>query len=352
MKEHSCSLALCLCLVVSLTAACSEDPAAGDGGPRDGSVTPPADGSTAPTDSSTVATDTSPRDGGGTVSADGWTYDERVVLYLTNRVRTDPAFFNLQWGGRDTTAPAPSPPMGDDDPLQQAARFQAEHIDTECSLCENHASCCVLGHVEGAVQCVEPAESCGGTGPRARVTLWSPHYTTENGAQGTRTPENSVMAWISSGGHFSSMNGNHRLLGVGRSGTVWIQVFGNDGSAPPTFAHGVHYRRMLIEGGGTGIRSYRLDSADVRMFGVTYYAPDAGGPREVYVLVDGERHDLALTHGAVAHGSYEAEVPLGAGCAPYTFHLVDADGLEHVDPPTGHLNAALAMDETCPFVVP
>jgi len=333
-----------------LAAACSDDPTAEDGGAVDTGVTTRPDDGATPTDSGT-RTDTGSRsDGGGTTPPDGWTYDERVVLYLTNRVRTDPEYFNTQWAARDTSAPAPSPPLHDDDPLQQAARFQAEHIDADCSLCTNHASCCVLGRVDGAVQCIEPAESCGGTGPGARVALWSPHYTTENGAQGTRTPENTVMAWINSGVHFRSMNGSHRLLGVGRSGTIWVQDYGNDDSEPPAFAHGAHYRRMIIE--GTIIRSFSLDPAEVRMFGVTYYAPGAGAPREAYVLFGGERHDLSLTHGSADHGSYEAEVPVGAACTAYTFHLVDSAGVEHVDPPTGHLNAALEMDDTCPFVAP
>lgn len=335
--------------------ACSHSPSAMDGGADvvfDGDAEPT---DSAPSDSARDSPSDSPFDGSVDTDARvdaaammpvGWTYEERVVLFLTNRVRAAPGFFNAEWALR-TGAPSPSPPLHGDDPLHEAARFQAEHIDSECSLCMNHASCCVLGRVGAEVQCTEPAPACGGTGPRERVSLWSPHYSGENAAQGSRTPEDTVLAWILSSGHFANMNGAHTLLGVGQSGNVWVQNFGNDGSAPPTFGMGVHYRRMLIE--GDFVRSFRPDPAPVRMFGIMYHAPGAGPPREAYVVVDDERHELVLTHGVADHGSYEAEVALGSDCSRYTFHLVDGAGVVHIDPSVGHRNASLEESDDCSF---
>ena len=279
-------------------------------------------------------------------------YEERVVLYLTNCVRSDPSFFNDHWTFRDSGAPSPSRPLHHHDGLHGAARFQAEHIDHDCTLCQDHSSCCELGLVDGQVECVGPLGGCGGTGWRDRVKFWYEHPSSENAASGQGSPEMAIYSWVNSLGHFNNLNGSsHTLLGVGQSNRIWVQNFGT-GAAPDTpFAEGVHYRKVIIEGGDIS-RTVKLDPSDNRIFGITYYDPGMGLPDEIYVLLDGVRYDLENVYGTEDHGAYEVMIELGEGCFPYVFHLTDSVGAKYAYPEKGHLNAALDMSDGCPVYLP
>ena len=143
-------------------------------------------------------------------------YEERVVNYLTNCVRAEPSFFNEHWASRDTVAPSPSYPLHHHDELHGAARFHAEHIYHDCTLCQDHSSCCELGLVDGQVECVGPLGGCGGTSWIDRIRFWYDHPSGENAASGQLSPEMAIYLWVISLGHYNNMNGSlHTLLGVG-----------------------------------------------------------------------------------------------------------------------------------------
>ena len=68
-------------------------------------------------------------------------YQERVILYMTNRARTEPDKFK-------PSEPYPAtPPLQWDLALSKAARFHAAHINEADCWCPDHSSCCAL---EGA----------------------------------------------------------------------------------------------------------------------------------------------------------------------------------------------------------
>ncbi len=246
-------------------------------------------------------------------------YDERVLLYLTNRLRTEPTAFNPD------EPYEPSPPLKWDYALNQAARFHAQHIIEASCWCEDHSSCCTLTDSGGEVACATSASTCGGTSADERVSYWSPNYAGENMARGQMTPQAAIDGWTFSSGHWQNINrGGNSLLGAGAYNNAWVQDFGVGGQRPVA-EDGIHFQ----------------DGGLVR-FGINYYQPNTGGPQSILAVVNGECHELDLTYGAPELGSFETAMQLEPGCHRYYFFVRDGDGNDHVYPTTGSLGAAVA----------
>lgn len=259
---------------------------------------------------------------------DGYpSYPERVVLYLTNRARTEPEAFNAQ------EPYEPTPPLRFDADLAKAARWQARHIIEQSCWCEDHSSCCDMQAADEGGQCAGASGTCGATGPSERVGYWSAQYTGENAAKGYQSAQAAVDGWIHSSGHWANINnGGHDLLGPGNFQTGWVQDFGAASQPPPVAADGIHF-----------------GSQTNQTFGITYYQPDTGGPQTILAIVDGECHELDLAYGQPDHGAFEATLSLDPGCHRYYFHVTDGDGAEHVYPSQGSLGAAVGQTDDCPL---
>ncbi len=254
-------------------------------------------------------------------------YSERLVLYFTNRSRTDPPSFNPEGGY------APTPPLRHDLDLARAARFHASHILDASCFCEDHSSCCPLEGTGDDVSCGGAVTGCGAEESDARVARFAEGYTGENMALGQRSAAEAVEAWTFSSGHWANMNapGSTRL-GVGNVDTAWVQDFGRGGQ-PHVIGDGIHF----------------ADGSSTR-FGTTYYQPDTGGPRTALVIVGGECHELDLEHGTAEHGAFEASVSLDPGCHRYYFHFTDGDGVDWTYPDFGSFGVSAGGAE-CEFFI-
>lgn len=253
------------------------------------------------------------------------TYPERLVLYFTNRARTEPSAFN-----EEETYP-PAPPLRWDLALSKAGRWQARHILEDGCWCEDHSSCCDVAREDGSVQCLDSPGSCGATGPRERVSLWTDSYSGENAAQGQSTARKAMNAWINSSGHWKNItSAEHDLLGVGEHESAWVQDFGR-GEEPPVAGDGIHFE--------SGART---------AFGITYYQPGTGGPQSILAVVDGTCHELDLAYGEPELGAFETSVSLEPGCHRYYFHVTDGDGATHTYPSEGSLAVDNGADD-CPL---
>ncbi|MFW5966840.1 MAG: CAP domain-containing protein [Persicimonas sp.] len=252
-------------------------------------------------------------------------YEERAVLYLTNRARTEPDAFN------EDDSYEPSSPLRYDHDLARAARWQAEHIIEQDCWCEDHSSCCEMeADDDGGGQCAGSADACGATTAEERVGYWSNDYSGENAAMGQQSAEEAIDGWINSPGHWQNINGGHGELGPGNHAAGWVQVFGRRSEPPPVAADGIH-----------------LSGQSSTTFGITYHQPDTGGPDEIMVVVDGECHDLDLAYGNPENGAFETTVSLDQGCQRYWFHVTDGEGNQHAYPTRGSL-AVDNGDEDCP----
>jgi uncharacterized protein YkwD len=259
---------------------------------------------------------------------DGYpSHNERVVLYLTNRARTEPDAFNPE-------EPYPAtPPLRFDLNLSKAARFHAQHIIDAGCWCEDHSSCCPMEEAAEGGQCAGPSTGCGATMPGERVAYWSSNYTGENQAQGYQTAHAVLDGWIHSSGHWQNINSStHNLLGSGEYNTGWVQDFGAGSGARPVAADGIHFTDQTNQ-----------------TFGITYFQPGTGGPRTILAIVDGQCHDLDLAYGQPELGAFETTLSLEPGCHRYYFHITDGDGNNHVYPSQGSLGAVVGSAEDCPL---
>ena len=253
-------------------------------------------------------------------------HDERVMIYLTNRARSQPEKYNPQ-------EPYPAtPPVRWDLKLSEAARFHAEHIIKASCWCEDHSSCCALTSVPGGAQCQGPSTGCGVTDASTRVLMYSPNYSAENMARGQRTPAEAVDGWINSSGHWRNINGGHTMLGVGRYEAAWVQDFGRGGGVPPVAEDGVHFTQGASQ-----------------VFGITYYQPGTGGPRSILAIINGQCRELELVAGKPEHGAFETSLTLEPGCHRYYFYVRDGRGEDHVYPSTGSFAVNVAGASGCPF---
>jgi len=253
-------------------------------------------------------------------------YSERVLLYLTNQLRTEPVAFN------PGDPFPPSPPLRYDVALGRAARFHAEHIIEASCWCEDHSSCCELEAVGNGAQCSTAPSGCGVTDAGTRVSMFSPAYAGENMARGQTTPAQAIEGWTFSPGHWTNINqGSHRLLGPGNYQTAWVQDFGSGGS-PPVIGDGIH----MSAGAST-------------RFGITYYQPGTGGPRTALVIVEGVCHEMDVVYGGPEHGSFEVSTSLGPGCHRYYFHFTDGQGNDLTYPSRGSFGVGNSAE--CEFFI-
>jgi uncharacterized protein YkwD len=255
------------------------------------------------------------------------THQERVVLYLTNRARTQPEKYNpgLPY--------PPTPPLRYDKRLSESARFHAEQIIEGSCWCADHSSCCQIGRRDDQIVCLTPNTSCGQMTASERVAFWTPQYSGENMAQGYMNGAGATDGWINSPGHWGNFNSSaHTLLGVGQYKTGWVQNFGRASGAPPVAADGIH-----------------LDTASGATFGITYYQPGTGGPRDAIVVVNGQCHALSLESGKADHGAFETTLSLPNGCHRYMFYVRDGQGNDHVWPAQGSFAVNKGGAENCPL---
>ncbi len=255
-------------------------------------------------------------------------YEERVLLYLTNRARTAPSDFN------PGDPYPPSQPLQFDYELTVAARFHAQHIIDESCWCEDHSSCCPLSGSGEDVACSGPTTGCGAVSAEGRLSLFSSAYSGENMAMGQPTPAAAMEAWIFSPGHWANINnpGSNRM-GPGNYQSAWVQDFGAAAGPSSVIADGIHF----------------ADGQAMR-FATTYKQTGSGGPRTALVIVDGECHDLALVNGVPEQGAFETSVSLSAGCHRYYFHFTDGNGNDVTHPSFGSFGVGVATG-ACEFFI-
>ena len=253
-------------------------------------------------------------------------HQERLLLYLTNKVKSDPAAFN------PSDPYDPTPPMAWDLALSKAARFHARDIAEQGCWCEDHSSCCELEGMGDETTCASAPTGCGAASAGDRVGRFSPNYSGENMATGQASATAALDAWINSEGHWWNINQPHGLLGVGNVDRAWVQDFGDGGNAIRVIGDGIHER--------VGAKT---------RFGITYYQPGTGGPQAALVVVDGECHELEFVAGSLEHGALEAELALGGGCHRYVFVVRDGQGIDHTYPSQGSFATGDSSDSDCPF---
>jgi hypothetical protein len=220
-------------------------------------------------------------------------YDERVVLYATNRARVDPA--KEGW----SSYPA-QPPLQWNYQLNESSR--AHSTDMRDTPCFQH-------------------NSCNGTDCFARVNSyytgqWSNEG--ENISAGVPDGLTAVHNWLYEIGAAAGETG-HRdnifskdftLMGTGFAAggsqytNYWTQDFIGTGVTRPAMTDGIHFPKT-----GSSVT-----------FGVTW--SDAAAPAKISVVVDGACHDLTLARGNGGQAAYEAMLSIAGGCHAYYFRGV------------------------------
>jgi uncharacterized protein YkwD len=254
-------------------------------------------------------------------------YEERVVLYATNRARVSPT--TEGW----PTYPA-QPPMQWNDQLNQSSR--AHSIDMRDTPCFQHPS-------------------CDGTDTFTRVLTyytgpWS--MLAENISAGEADPQTVVHDWINeinaapgeTGHRDSIFSSALTLIGVGfaaggttKTPNYWTQDFVGTSIKRPRLADGIHFPKTAAAGGQI-------------TFAATYYDAAVGaGQPQIFAVVDGTCDGLPLVRGTTGLGAYEGAVPLADGCHPYYFVATLGDGVALATyPDTGALQAGTgAAASTC-----
>ncbi|MCY1055358.1 hypothetical protein [Nannocystis sp. SCPEA4] len=294
-------------------------------------------------------------------------HNERVLGFMTNRIRVDPASADalLSMDGKTPSGrpiPPVTPPLELVADLARAAHFQSTHIaTTDCPLCVDHSTCCVLAGMDDATHCEGPVTDCGVTSMGQRFSHFSDRAHEENGAEGYGSPELAILGWIGSDPHWGSINSAYATaLGTGFAQgfgkPVYHLVFGSDGTYPVA-GDGVHFRDIIRDGSFGA----KLQPEDTPTFGITYALPGGGPPQVAQVVhyTDGVTpvcEPLALRHGQPDQGTYEAVLSPGPGCHRYFFHIVDGQGVERLYPTTGTLGFPLlplgADPASCPDFEP
>jgi hypothetical protein len=220
------------------------------------------------------------------------THADRELFFWSNAVRVAPDAFRSDYpcdfdrfaAGEKT----PKPPLRFDADLTAAAAYHSNDMRTD-------------GYFDH--------DSNDGTSWDARIRRYYRGGTiAENIAQGYASPYDAVVrGWMCSSGHRANlMSDRYEDLGVGVSGNYYTQDFGaGAGSTPRATTMGLHLPRV--------------PGAQVQ-FGVDWSAN--APPDELYVVVAGERHDLALSVGTEERGVWAVTVPTGTGCRPYHFVAV------------------------------
>ncbi len=237
-------------------------------------------------------------------------YDERVVLYATNRDRVDPA--KAGWSSYPAV-----PPLEWNYQLNESAREHSQDMhDTPC-----------FQH-----------NSCNGTDVFQRIeSYYTASYSSigENISAGVPDGVTAVYNWIYEIGAAAGETG-HRdnifssdftLMGTGfvaggsQYQNYWTQDFIGTTITRPRMGDGIHFP---VSGSSV-------------TFGVTWYGKGVA-PTKVEVIVDGQCQTLALARGTAAQGAYELATTLASGCHEYYFRGTAADGVTTY-PDSGSLGA-------------
>ncbi len=250
----------------------------------------------------------------GEPSGDYPDYDERVVLYATNRARANPS----QEGWPSYPA---QPPLQWNEQLNESAR--AHSIDMRDTPCFQH-------------------NSCDNTDVFTRITTY---YTTsyseigENISAGVPDGVTAVHNWLYEIGAAAGETG-HRdnifskdftLMGVGFAvgGTqyqnYWTQDFIGTPVTLPALSDGIHFPVTAATGKSL-------------TFGATWYDAAGRPPAAISAVIDGHCHTLALTRGGDGLAAYETSATLADGCHPYYF-LATVGSTTSIYPSTGSLQA-------------
>jgi MYXO-CTERM domain-containing protein len=285
---------------------------------------------------------------------DGYPADqERMVLVLTNLARhaakNDCGDWEAEQGAAVKKNPLVHSHVGN-----IAARYTSQHMaDLGCF---QHESCCVLGNVNGQVQCTAPAscnadpcaKNCtGGTGTAQRYGLLGmTSFSGENIARGYPSAFDVWCGWMNSDGHRQNIYGSHSELGVGRVGSqgcgrYWTQAFGSGGGAIPRIP-----AASAMHGPNTPSNAANM------YFAANYFDNGGLSPKRSVVVVNGHCFDLEKAWGHADNGTYQARFSepddIPAGCHPYYFLFVDGDAQRHTYPDNGSLFVALGAGTTCP----
>jgi uncharacterized protein YkwD len=244
-------------------------------------------------------------------------YEERVVLYATNKARMDPSAEG--WA----SFPA-QPPFQWNYDLNRSAR--AHSIDMRDTPCFQH-------------------ESCDGTDPFVRIkTFYTASWNSmgENISAGVPDAVTAVYNWINEIGAAAGETGHRENIfsssftmmgsGYAAGGTkyhnYWTQDFVGVTKPParPLMTDGIHIRAS-----GTGGKM---------SFGTTYYdGSSSAAAVAVNVVIDGTCMPLPLTRGTPTRGAYEADITLTDGCHGYYF--VSNNGTTTVYPDSGGLQVGV-----------
>jgi hypothetical protein len=291
---------------------------------------------------------------------------ERMLLVLTNLARHSPTTPRGNACGDWTQERGDSPPLL---PLvyvpaaQHAGDFSAEHLAQHG--CFQHASCCVLGEVNGRVQCVSEA-SCagkrckrqcsGGTSALDRYTLVGfPSVSGENiavtqpGSAGPAAPFDVWCAWMRSDSHRLAITSKeHTALGIGRhrstgepcQGDYWVQSFGR----------GTYDIPRVPAASAVFAPSDGVEPGASVSFLANYFDASGAAPTAVYLRIEERCVPLTRHYGVEGNGTYEAVERIAAGaetCRPYHFEVRDAQGTSWRYPPQGELALPAGRDLRC-----
>ncbi|MFZ5785531.1 MAG: CAP domain-containing protein, partial [Acidobacteriota bacterium] len=284
-------------------------------------------------------------------------WEERVILVLTNRARVDPAAESAAvCGGSCATYPA-SKPLDYLAAAGRAARFQTTSLikaksglmhESVCELvsnlgslypdsCDGSPSCACVGGAASCV-CTGSAPYCtapgGLTAWNARVSRFGVSAAGENIAAGYSDPVAAFNGWVKSSGHWQNINNaNHRRIGTGffaGTGGCWsamyAQVF-TGGTAVTGLAGGAHHPKT-----GSATTSFKLWA--------NYTS--AGAPQLATVNIDGTCQPMTLERGTGANGTFLLQQTLAAGCHRYYFYFRDETGAITSYPSTGSYGLGVA----------
>ena len=302
------------------------------------------------------------------VPKDGFpSWEERVILVLTNRARSDPGAQSQETCGGGCVSYPASKPLSHNHDMARAARFHAASTkkagaglqhDSICRLvsnlasiypgkCDGDPSCACEG---GSASCScsggKPYCSCPGgacTSTWGRIGLFGVQGTGENAAAGSSDPIKTFGQWVKSSGHWSNINkSSHGQLGAGHYGGpgkgcfshFWVQVFGY-GSSTPRLPSGAHHPQR----GGPG--------STVR-FWANWHDP-AGAPASATVNIGGTCFPMKLERGTAHSGTYLYSHPFqAAACHRYYFVFRTKGGQRVTMPTSGSYGVDISAPGACP----
>jgi hypothetical protein len=268
-------------------------------------------------------------------------WEERMVLVMTNRARSDPDTDLADCPQcADADCYTVKPPLVYSYDLNRAARFHAANqISCGCGLA--HDSPCTLvdgigdlydpGPCDGSASCACTGGTCpcSGTSWSDRVAAFGTPPSGENIAWGPGDPIDVFYLWFwepetnpacgfrMSNGHRYNILGDHGSMGPGFHGNWWGQDF-SGGSPSQKIASGAHHPNR------TGVE---VD------FRANWY--DADPPSRALVNVDGTCHSMDVERGTGANGTYIHTEAIEGDCPRYYFIFTDSEGNEVTYPDSG-----------------